>query len=70
MKRKIYHLEYKHKEGDGKHRYYTSLLNLCRFNPLIGVKYPTLARKSFEEPYENKTVIIHYGELIDKTTKK
>lgn len=67
MQRKIFHLEYKHKAGMGKHKYYTTLSQLCRFNPLIGVGYETLKRKAWTEAYENKNVIIHPGELIDKT---
>ena len=68
--KRIYHLEYKHKAGREKHTYYTTLTQLCRFNPLIGTSYHTLARLDFKEQYENPTVIIHKGNLVDVTVKK
>jgi len=68
--RKIYHLEDK---KSGSHRYYGSLLALCRDNPDIGVSRHTLYRYDFETPYENEKVIIrkdHMQTTVDVTNKK
>ena len=60
--RKILHLENK---TTNKHRYYGSLVALCRANESIIPKafYHTLKRLKFETPYETETYIIRLGSL-------
>jgi len=65
--KKIFHLENKIKSGKGKHKYYTSLTQLVRYNE-ITKSLVTIRRHDFTEgPFETFEHIIHKGEIVDKT---
>lgn len=66
---KIYHLEQKKEAKKNKHRYYTSIPQLMRYNEeQVGVSLRTLRSHDFSKgPYEGAAYLIHKGELIDKT---
>jgi hypothetical protein len=61
--RKLFHLEYKHKSGSEKHKYYLNLRQLCESNPLMRVSYSTLSKIKSLKVFDNQTVIIRVGEL-------
>lgn len=64
---RLFHLEYKWKEGAERHKYYAGLPQLVRFNPLINVKLSTLQHFDFNSGYyENETVIIYKGVRVNK----
>jgi len=62
MSRKILHLENK---TTGEHKYYGSLVALCKDNGNIipPAFYHTLKRLKFEIPYQTETYIIRLGAL-------
>lgn len=64
---KIFHLENKLKSGKGKHKYYTGLPQLLRFNK-VSVSLRTLRSHDFDSgPYETFEHKIFRGNLVDKT---
>lgn len=69
MSRKVLHLEIK---STGEHKYYGSLVALCKDNENIipAAFYHTLKRLKFETPYENEVYKIRLGSLLTPSEVK
>jgi len=67
--RKVLHLEIKE---TGEHKYYGSLVSLCKDNEEIipSSFYHTLKRLKFQEPYENDVYKIRLGALLTPSDVK